>query len=99
MGLLNIFGTRKTKLPLQLPVGTFTVNKLGLITSSTLPRSFPLQCAQAIASTVIATFKEARESRLPLVELSVKYPGLKVAARDLGGGAIIFLLPRSMGQS
>jgi hypothetical protein len=101
MGLLNIFAKRKDRLPppLHLPAGTFTVNRLGMITSSTLPRSFPIQCAQEIAATVISTFKEARDSRLPLVELSVKYPGLKVAAQDLGGGAIIFLLPQTMGQS
>jgi len=99
MGLLNIFARRRSRLPLQLPVGTFTVNKLGAITASTLPRSFPLQCAHEIAEAVVATFKEARASRLPLAELNVTYPGLKVAARDLGGGAIIFLLPRTMGQN
>ena len=99
MGLLNIFGKRRDKLPLRLPTGTFTVNKLGEITTSTLPRSFPIECARDIATTVLATFHEARDSRLPLVELNVNYPGIKIAARDLGGGAIIFLLPRSMGQN
>lgn len=99
MGLLSFFAKRRDKLPLRLPTGTFTVNKAGEITSSTLPRSFPIQCARDIAETVLETFKEARESRLPLAELNVNYPGLKIAARDLGGGAIVFLLPRSLGQN
>ena len=99
MGLLDFFGRRKHRLPMRVPTGTFTVNRLGAITASTLPRSFPLPCAREIAETVLHTFKEARESRLPLVDLTVNYPGLRITARDLGGGAIIFLLPRTMGQN
>jgi hypothetical protein len=99
MGFLTLFSRRKEKLPLRLPLGTFTVGRSGEINTSTLPRSFPLDCARAIADTVVLTFRQARESRLPLAEFNVNYPGLKVVARDLGGGAIIFLQPRAMGQS
>ena len=98
MGLLSYFSGRRARLPLRLPAGSFTVNKHGAVTASTLPRSFPIQVAKEIAGAVTATFKEARATRLPLMEFNVNYPGLKIAAREVGEGAIIFVMPRALGQ-
>ena len=94
MGLLSFFLTRKPQLPLRLPAGSFTVNKSGTVTASTLPRAFPIE----VAAAVTATFKDARATRLPLMEFNVNYPGLRIAAREVGEGAIIFVMPRALGQ-
>lgn len=98
MGFLaRLFKSDKTP-PLQLPAGSFTVSSLGEITTSTLPGSFPKACAREIAGAVLATFRESREARVALSEFNLSYPGFKISARSLGGGAMVFLLPRSMGQ-
>ena len=98
MGLLSHWFKPKEVLPLRLPAGSFTVNPHGVITTSTLPQGFPASVACEIAGAVLATFRESRGARLPLVELSLSYPGMKISARALGGGALVFLLPRGMGQ-
>jgi hypothetical protein len=98
MGFLNFFVKRRLEMPLRLPSGSFTVNKGGAITASTLPRAFPIEVAREIAAAVTATFKDARATRLPLMEFNVNYPGLKIAAREVGEGAIIFVMPRALGQ-
>jgi hypothetical protein len=94
MSLLNIFAKEKREIPKSLPPGSFTVNRQGNITASTLPSSFPQNFLLELAEEVIVTFKEAREVRLPLTELAVNYPEFKLAARELSGGAIIFFIPR-----
>jgi hypothetical protein len=99
MGLLNFLLPRRPQMPLRLPSGSFTVNKAGVITASTLPRWFPIEIAREIATAVLDTFRDARQTRLPLMEFNVNYPGLKIAAHQAGEGAIIFLMPRSLGQT
>jgi len=47
---------------------------------------------------VLSTFQAAREAGIPLTELIADYAALKLTARELRGGAIIFLAPRSLGQ-
>jgi hypothetical protein len=53
---------------------------------------------QQIGELVLSTFKRARDTRVPLTELIADYSALKLTARELRGGAIIFLAPRSLGQ-
>jgi len=40
-------------------------------------------------------FRQATTAQLPLSELVVEYPSLRITARELRGGAIIFLAPKS----
>jgi hypothetical protein len=51
-----------------------------------------------ITTAVLATFQAAREAQMPLTEIVADYSALKLTARELRGGAIIFLAPRSLGQ-
>ena len=44
---------------------------------------------------VLALFHEAREAQMPLAEVSIHYASLRVTARELRGGAIIFLFPQT----
>jgi len=95
MGLLNLLSRRGAGPGLmRLPTGSFTLDPGGRIVASTLPRSFPAAHVQQIGALVLATFRSAREARIPLTELVADYSALKLTARELRGGAIIFLAPR-----
>jgi hypothetical protein len=93
MGLLNLFAKPAPNL-LRLPSGSFTVDREGTVLIGTLPSSFPPDLASDIATQVLAAFREAEAAQLPLSVLSIYYPTLKITAREMRGGAIIFLSPR-----
>jgi len=94
MGLRKLFA--RTAPPLKrLPSGSFTLDKTGQVLVSTVPSSFPPAMIREIGRQVLDTFQEAQAVQLPLVELIVHYGSLKILARELRGGAIIFLSPKS----
>ena len=95
MGLLNLFARSSADL-LPLPRGSFTVDKDGRVLASTLPHSYPAEFAQDIATEVLAVFRSAKAARLPLSEVMIRYSSLKLTARELRGGAIIFLNPQTL---
>jgi len=94
MGLLSLFAKPAPGL-LRLPSGSFTVDCDGRILTGTLPSSFPADVVQDIARQVRAAFAEADTAQLPLTELVINYPSLKISARELRGGAIVFLSPKA----
>lgn len=96
MGLLNIFskGTEPDQM-VKLPSGSFTIDAEGNVITSTIPRSFPEAHLLEIAARVLETFQGARKADVPLNELVIQFATLKITARELRGGAIIFLAPRS----
>jgi hypothetical protein len=100
MGFLNLLTRRgQTGATLvRLPTGSFTLDPGGRVVASTLPRSFPAGKVRQIGDLVLSTFRAAREAGIPLTELIADYAALKLTARELRGGAIIFLAPRSLGQ-
>jgi hypothetical protein len=101
MGLLNLLTRRSAPASVnlvRLPTGSFTLDPSGRIVASTLPRSFPSERVRQIGDLVLSTFQAAREARIPLTELIAEYAALKLTARELRGGAIIFIAPRSLGQ-
>lgn len=90
MGLLNLFSRTEPTL-VRLPSGSFTVDRDGELLAATLPSTFPQELVGDIARQVIAAFRGAAEAHLPLSELIIQYPSLKIRARELRGGAIVFL--------
>ena len=94
MGFLSIFSKPAPTL-LGLPSGTFTVDRDGDVLIGTLPSSFPGELTRDIGQRVLAAFRQAEQAQLPLAEIIVSYPSLKITARELRGGAIIFLSPRT----
>ena len=94
MGLLRLFSKPAPEL-VRLPSGSFTVDREGTLLTSTLPSSFPTSLIKDIARQVRAAFSEAAAAQLPLSQLIVNYPSLKITARELRGGAIIYLAPRN----
>jgi hypothetical protein len=98
MGLLNIFSRTTTLNLTRLPNGSFTVDPNGKILVSTLPHTFPDEWAQAIGKQIVQAFKSAQAAQLPLRELVAEYSSLKLTARAMRGGALIFLSPQGLGR-
>jgi hypothetical protein len=97
MRLLNLLPKPKLHL-VRLTSGSFTVDLNGRILVSTLPHAFPETWAREIGQRVLAAFRAARQAQAPLSELVAEYSALRLTARSLRGGAIIFLSPQGFGR-
>lgn len=80
----------------RLPSGCFTLHRGGELAGSTLPGSFSLDKIHEIGRVVMAVFKQAHGNGLLLTDVHIHYSGLHIAARDLRGGALVFLTPATM---
>ena len=94
MGLLNFFSKPAPTL-LGLPSGCFTMDRSGNVVMATLPSSFPTELVREIGRHVLSTFREGQAAQLPLSELVIHYPSLKITARELHGGTIVYLAPQA----
>jgi hypothetical protein len=99
MGLLNFFVKSDRPTLVRLPSGSFTVDRAGRVLVSTLPSSFPPEHIDDIATQVLATFREAQAAQHTLHEIIIHYPSLKIIARELRGGALIFLVPINLANA
>ena len=93
MGLLNLFDKPAPTL-LRLPSGSFSVDRQGIVLTTTLASSFPPVLVEEIARYVLRMFRDAAAARLPLAELNIHYASLRITARELRGGALVFLAPK-----
>ena len=84
---------------MHLPAGSFMLDRNGRVMTSTLPQSFPSEHLKAIGDRVLASFRFAKKAQIPLTEIIVQFSALKLLAREMRGGAIIFLMPQSLNQS
>jgi hypothetical protein len=98
MGLLSLFSKPEPTL-VRLPSGSFTVDRSGKVVVSTLPSSFPEALMNEISTQVRTAFLEAESARLTLTEIIIHYPSLKIVARELRGGALIFLVPINLASN
>jgi hypothetical protein len=95
MGRMKFFGRKHNALS-KLPSGAFALDRTGRIVVSTLPQSFPESQMRDIGERVLEFFRNAEDAQMPLHEINVYYPSLRVTARSLRGGALIFLLPQTL---
>jgi hypothetical protein len=97
MGLLKFFSTeaQPPAVPTRLPSGSFTIDAAGRVLTSTLPRSFPEHVTEEIGQEVLAAFRSGQQAGLSLSELVIHFCALRITARELRGGAIVFLSPQS----
>jgi hypothetical protein len=79
----------------QLPTGTVTVDRHGHIVTSTVSSAYPKNLLHDVSADVLALFREARAAQMPLAEISLHFGSLHITARELRGGAIIFLFPQT----
>ncbi len=80
----------------RLPSGCFTVHRAGGIVGTTLPSSFSPEIVLEIGRVVLDAFHRAAETNLPLNDLYIHFSGLTITARELRGGALIFLNPATL---
>ena len=92
----SLFKRRTQRKLGKIPSGTFSLDLEGRIISSTLPQWFPASEMRDIGECVLAFFRKAQQAQMPLQELNVYYPSLRVTARNLRSGALIFLLPQTL---
>jgi hypothetical protein len=98
--MLSMFSSKKRCPSLvRLSTGCFTVDRNGQIVASTLPQAFPLTQVQEIAQRVLKAFHGMQEANLPLTEIIVNYSSLILTARELRGGAIVYLSTRSLAHA
>ena len=98
MGLLDLFSRTSRKALVHLPSGSFTLDRECRIMTSTLPQSFPQHFALEIGKQVLACFRGAERAHIPLSEVVLQFSALKILARELRGGAIVFLMPQATTQ-
>jgi hypothetical protein len=94
MGLLNLFSKPGAAVQ-RLPSGTITVDRHGNVVMTTVASIYPEALLRDIAGEVLALFREARTVQMPLNELILDFASLRISAREMRGGAIIFLAPVS----
>ena len=89
--MLTLFPTSYT--PAKLPSGSFTVDKQGAIVVSTLPSAYPRKHLTEIARNILKIFRSSEKVSVPMQELVVRYSSMTISAKELRGGAIIYLRP------
>jgi hypothetical protein len=79
----------------EIPSGSFTLDAKGNLVTSTVPTWFPSSHLHDIGHNIVAIFRDAQQAQLQMSELIVHYGALKITARELRGGAIVFLAPKA----
>ncbi|MGH7952635.1 MAG: hypothetical protein ACREFE_12060 [Limisphaerales bacterium] len=96
MGFLKkIFRIRSRPAIQQLPTGSLTVDREGRVVTFTVSSAYPKALLHDIGRDVLSLFQEARAAQMPLAEVSLHFGSLHITARELRGGAIIFLFPQT----
>ncbi|MHA3772003.1 hypothetical protein ACXR0O_10745 [Verrucomicrobiota bacterium sgz303538] len=97
MGVLKPFSREQKPLGIErLPSGCFSLHRGGELAGSTLPTSFSHEKMMEIGRVVLDTFRSAQQSNLLLTDLHIQYSGMQISARELRGGALIFLSPATL---
>jgi hypothetical protein len=94
MGFLKRFFHSRAAVQ-QLPTGSLTVDRHGHVVTTTVSSAYPRALLHEIGLEVLALFREARATQMPMAEVSLHYASLHITARELRGGAIIFLFPQA----
>ena len=94
MGFLKRFFHSRAAVQL-LPTGSVTVDRNGRVVTYTVSSAYPKALLRDIGVEVLSIFSEARTAQVPLAEISIHFASLNITARELRGGAVIFLLPQT----
>lgn len=94
MGFLKFFNKNRAAVH-RLPSGSITVDRCGEVVTTTVSSSYPPALLKTITQEVMNLFREARAKQMPLAEFNLHFASLQITARELRGGAIIFLSPKT----
>ena len=93
MGILNWFGRPAPDVQ-KLAAGSFTVDRHGNVLTTTVGSAYPQWLLDDTAREVLSLFRGARDAQMPLTGLELHFAGLDITAREMQGGAIIFVSPQ-----
>jgi len=93
MGLLNLF-SKPSPTVRFLPSGSLTIDRNCEVLASTISSTCPPQVIQEVGALVLRLFSEASKAQMPLSEVTLQFASLQITARELRGGAFIFLTPK-----
>jgi len=93
MGFLNLF-SKPSPIVRFLPSGSLTIDRNCRVLATTIPSAYPLAVIQNVGALVLRLFEESRKAQMPLAEVTLQFASLQVTARELRGGAFIFLTPK-----
>jgi hypothetical protein len=94
MGFLKLFSKAGAGV-LRLPSGSMTVDREGSVVATTVSSAYPPALLKDIGVEVLRVFREAKKAQLPVVECHLDFASLRITARELRGGAIVFLSPKT----
>jgi len=96
MGFLKkLFRFRSRAVVQQLPSGSITVDRHGNVVTSTVSSAYPKALLRDIGRDVLLLLREAHAAQMPLAQVSLHFASLHITARELRGGAVIFLFPQT----
>jgi hypothetical protein len=98
MGFLKLFSKSRAAVQ-RLPSGSLTVDRHGRVLACTVSSNYSNELLREVADEVLRLFNEARTAQLPLSEFQLHFASLQVTAREMRGGAIIFLSPKTFTSS
>lgn len=78
----------------DIPQGAFTYDSEGRILVGTLPIAWLESFGPALVKAFRRSFASAEEKGFPLHEIALHYGGARITAKDLRGGAIVFVSPK-----
>jgi hypothetical protein len=93
MGRLRLFSQTGPAVQ-RLPSGSMTVDREGNVVATTVPSTYPKAMLREIAREVLSVFQEANTAQMPLSEFNLHFASLRITAREMRGGAIVFLSPK-----
>jgi len=92
--ILSLFAPASATVQM-LPTGSLTVDRHGEVITSTVSSAYPKNLLREIGREVLHIFRESRAAQMPLGEITIHYASLRISARELRGGAVIFLFPQT----
>ena len=101
MGILKLFSRSAVTHPklTRPPAGAIAVDRAGAIVASTLPSAVSQAALQQIGRSALHSFAAGRKIDAPFSDLVVQFDGFKIVARELRGGALLFLQPETPDSS
>jgi hypothetical protein len=93
MGFLKLF-SRSRPVVQHLPSGSMTVDRDGNVVTTTIASKYPRALLREIAHEVLRVFRDAQAAQMPLSEFNLQFASLRITAREMRGGAIVFLSPK-----
>jgi hypothetical protein len=83
----------------QLPSGSLTVNRDGKLITATVSSTYPIELQRAIGNMALELLRDAHTAQMPVAEITINFASLRLTARELRGGAIVFMFPQTTSSS